>query len=110
MTVSASSARQTRTVLNMRRFNTRARAAVSALRALASPLQSQRIVVRAASLSQVGRRERAAEFPDEVHLGVQRLLRDARLFNKKHAAVEEPARAEEPERDGEPGPTLSADR
>src|SRR5688500_3122271 len=48
--------------------------------------ERQGVVVWAARLAQVGRGERAAELPDEVHLGVQSVLRDARLFDEEHAA------------------------
>src|SRR5215203_959123 len=70
---------------------------------LTLPAEREGVEVRAARLAQIGRGERAAELPDEVHLGVERLLCDARLVDEQDAAVEEAAGAGKPEHDGEPG-------
>src|SRR4051812_26365236 len=65
--------------------------------------ERERVEVWAARLSQVGRGERAAELPDEVHLRVERRLREPRLPDEEDAAVEETARARETEHDRYPG-------
>src|ERR1051326_247717 len=70
-------------------------------------LERQRVEVWAARVAQVGRGERATEFPDEVHLGVERGLRQPRLVQEQEAAVEESARADESEHDGNPRVALA---
>ena len=58
--------------------------------------------MRAARLPKVGRGERAPQFPDEVHLGVERGLREACLEDEEETSVEESAGADEAEHDRNP--------
>src|SRR5436305_4639515 len=73
-------------------------------------LKRQRVEVWASRLPEVGRRESATEFPDEVHLCVECGLRETCLEDEQDAAVEESARADETEHDGNPTVDCLPDR